>query len=173
MLFHSEPNIEGLDIQRNQRWEWPPPLNKKVIKPHPQKMNRGEQEVCNMAFSYLLSQWEGVVWPVLTKHLKSTNILACNSLENKRQWARHPGSWMRKIFIYWTFPDDKTKKVGASTTSYTHWHWDQLLPHHPNCHCLKDLILKKKRTWMVIFRIPLFQNLSLEWVITYFSSVFP
>ena len=105
VLFHSEPNIEGLDIQRNQRWEWPPPPNKKVIKPHPQKMNRDEQEVCNVAFSYLLFQWERVVWPVLPKHLKSTNILAGNSLQNKRQWVRHPGSWMRKIYIYWTFPD--------------------------------------------------------------------
>ena len=109
VIFHSAPNIEGLDIQRNQRWEWPPPRKKKkVIKPHTPKMNRDEQEVCNMAFSYLLFQWEGVVWPVLPKHLKSTNILAGNSLENKRQWARHPGSWMRKIYIYWTFPDDKT-----------------------------------------------------------------
>lgn len=49
----------------------PPKKNKKVIKPHPQKMNHNEQEVCNMAFSYLLFQWEGVVWPVLPKHLKN------------------------------------------------------------------------------------------------------
>ena len=93
MILHSEPNIEGLDIQKKPEMRMTPPRKKKkVIKPHTPKMNRDEQEVCNMAFSYLLFQWEGVVWPVLPKHLKSTNILAGNSLENKRQWARHPGS---------------------------------------------------------------------------------
>lgn len=109
VIFHSEPNIEGLDIQRNQRWEWPPPPRKKrrSLNHTPQKWTVMNKEVCNMAFSYLLFQWEGVVWPVLPEHLKSTNILAGNSLENKRQWARHPGSWMRKIYIYWTFSDDK------------------------------------------------------------------
>ena len=33
----------------------PPPPNKKVIKPHPPNMNRDEQEVCNMAFSFSFS----------------------------------------------------------------------------------------------------------------------
>lgn len=93
-LFHSEPNIEGLGIQTNHRWEWPPLRQKKTgpLNCTPQKwtvMNKKFLIVCNMAFSYLLFEGEGLVWPVLPKYFMSSNILAGNSLENKRQWVRY------------------------------------------------------------------------------------
>ena len=65
----------------------PPRKKKKVIKPHTPKMNRDEQEVCNMTFSYLLFQWEGVVWPVLPKHLKC-HCDENRSLSKQNFWAR-------------------------------------------------------------------------------------
>ena len=51
-------------------------------------MNKKFLGVCNMAFSYLLFEGEGVVWPVIPMYSMSSTILARKSLENKRQWAR-------------------------------------------------------------------------------------
>ena len=68
--------MEGLDIQRNQRWECPPtppPPKKKNL--HPQKwtlLRKKSLDVCSMAISYIFFEGERVVWPVLFSILAVT-----------------------------------------------------------------------------------------------------